>query len=60
MVSHPFTGRHREEGCYLAVKRVIFTANPEWISEQAGWGTLPWISEQAGWSTLPYRSGVST
>ena len=47
-VSHPFMGRHREEGCYLAVKRVIFRANPERISEQAGRGTLP------------YRRGVST
>ena len=47
-VSHLFARLHREEGCYLAVKRVLFRASPKRISEQAG---------QA---TLPYRRGLST
>ena len=47
-VSHLFARLHREEGCYLAVKRVLFRASPKRISEQAGQGTLP------------YRRGLST
>ena len=35
-VNHPFTELHKEGGCYLAVKQVIFRANPERISERAG------------------------
>jgi len=47
-VSHLFAWLHREVGCYLTVMRVIFRANSEWISEQAGQGTLP------------YRRGLNT
>ena len=41
-VSHLFVRLHREEGCYFAVKQVIFRENPKWISKQAGQGTLPY------------------